>query len=252
MNIPYYNIEIERIFSQILHQPGSAIAVCSAVTGEGVTSVAAALAQRNLLAGRSTLLVDMNLHHPAIESLLDLETASFIPEQSISQSKLITTDNNAALLMSPQLVSVNNSQLVLTGITAPSGRKQVMKLRQPGILEEYIATWLQQFDNVIFDTSPLNHINARNINPERVAAACDGAILVVLAGQTTEAMVATAVDKLRTANAQLLGSILNDRDNPSLQHELMREVERLAPRFRWIRKRIHRFLRNNRLLTLEF
>jgi hypothetical protein len=74
---------------------------------------------------------------------------------------------------------------------------------------------------------------------------------VVLAGNTTEAMVSSAVDKLNTAGAQLLGCIYNDRDNPPLKDELLREVNRLEPRFSWFSRRIKKWLQQNRFLTLE-
>ncbi|MFT5879373.1 MAG: protein-tyrosine kinase [Moritella sp.] len=257
MNIPYQNIEIEQIYSQILSEPGTSIAVCAANSGEGVTSIALALAQRNLVAGRSTLVVDLNIYRPAIKSLLDFDVLlplganrtgnSAENEAATSAVHSINTER----LMPPQLVTTDNNTIALTGVTAPSKREHIMKLRQPGVLEKYVYNWLQQYDNVIIDTSPINRINARNIPPERVAAACDGAILVVLAGHTTEAMLSTAVSKLNTANAQLLGCIFNDHDNPSLKNELIREAERLAPRFGWLSKRLKKFLCNNRLLTLE-
>jgi protein-tyrosine kinase len=249
MNIPYHNIEIEQIYSQILSEPGRSIAVCAANSQEGVTSIALALAQRNLMAGRSTLLVDLNMYRPALKSLLDIEAISLPDSNNVGINA--PHGINTEMLMPAQLITTENNAIALTGITAPSKREHIMKLRQPGILENCINNWLLQYDNVIIDTSPINRINARNIPPERVAAACHGAILVVLAGHTTEAMLSTAVGKLNTANAQLLGCVFNDHDNPSLKNELIREAERLEPGFGWLSKRLKKLLYNNRLLTLE-
>ena len=249
MSIPYHNMEIEQIYSQILSETGCSIAVCSANADEGVTSIALALAQRNLLAGRSTLLVDLNLYRPAMKNLLDI---AVIPSPSSIGTAIKTSIGiDSDMLLPAQLITADNNSIALTGITAPSQRQHIMKLRQPGTLEHYLSDWLQQYDNVIIDTSPLNKINARNIPPERVAAACDGAILVVLAGHTTEAMLTAAVSKLHTTNAKLLGCVFNDRDNPSLKNELIREAERLEPKLGWLSRRFKKFLDNNRLLTLE-
>jgi len=46
----------------VLGEGKRSIAISSANSGEGVSSIAQALVQRNLLAGHSTLLVDLNLH----------------------------------------------------------------------------------------------------------------------------------------------------------------------------------------------
>ncbi|MFT6926241.1 MAG: protein-tyrosine kinase [Psychromonas sp.] len=43
MRIPYQHIEIEQIYTQIFSDRKRAIAVCSANSGEGVTSLAIAL-----------------------------------------------------------------------------------------------------------------------------------------------------------------------------------------------------------------
>lgn len=235
MQIPAQNMEIEKIYSQLFTQRNQSIAICSANQGEGVTSIALALAQRNLLAGNTTLVVDFNLYRPSINKLMELNS----PKEKNE------------LFEDPQLVTTNNHPVALIGITSPERRDIILKLRKPGVLEQCIEKWRESYNTIIFDTSPLNRVNANNIPPERVAAACDGSILVVLAGSTTEAMVSSAVDKLNTTGAQLLGSIYNDRDNPSLKNELLREITRLEPRFTWITKWIKKQLHKNQFLTLE-
>ena len=259
MNIPYQNMEIEQIYTQLLSDPHTSIAICSAEEGEGVTSLALALAQRNLLAGHSTLFVDLNLYHPAIKSSLAIDSTETIPNklQAPLQVKVHqkenenVTNNNMNSLTEPQLVSNSESPIVINGIVAPTKREHIMKLRQPGVLEKHINQWLEQYDTVIIDTSPLNRLNSQNIPAERVAAACDGSILMVLAGQTSEDSIATALTKLNNANAQLLGCVFNDRDNPKLKDELLRETQRLEPLFSWLSKPLKKIINKSRLLTLE-
>jgi len=240
-NIPYQNMEIEQIYTQIMSEQGKAIAICSANSGEGVTSLAFALAQRNLLAGHSTLLVDLNLYRPAVHRQLE------IIEPICSHTNPISS----AVLATPQLVSVSDHNLTVTGIHAPNQREDIIRLRQPGVLEQCINEWLKEFDSVLIDTSPLNRVNAQNIPAQRVASACHGAVLVVLAGKTSEVMISNAVDKLKTSNVNLLGSVFNDRDNPSLKNELLREAQRIGNKCTWLSRCIKKFINNNHLLTLE-
>lgn len=233
-SIPPLNLEVERVFAQLQATAVRSVAVTSANAGEGTTSLALALAQRCLLAGKSTLVVDLNLYHPTLKSMLDIEENS-----------------QQTLLNSPQLIGSDSQEIVVTGITVPTQREVMMKLRQTGVLEQCIAELSNQYDCVIFDTTPINRINANNIPAERVAAACDGTLLTVLAGKTTEAMVSSAIQRLHAAGGQLLGCIINDRDNPLLKDELLRQTERLPAKFQRIKNWLQKQIRNNRLLSLE-
>ena len=90
-----------------------------------------------------------------------------------------------------------------------------------------MVRWLEHYDVVLFDTSPLNALNRGNIPADQVCGACEGAVLVVLAGVTPTAMVQRAVDKLTRAEANLMGAVFNDRLNPGLASEILRELNRL-------------------------
>lgn len=248
MRIPAHSAEIERVYNQTLATGQRALAICSANAGEGVTSLAMALTQRNLMAGRSTLLVDMNLYHPSLQGLFEPEADGF---NSISNSTISSSTQLTATLGQPQLVTAKQNAVALTGVTTPKRRDMIMQLRRPGVLEQCIHEWQQHFDSVVFDTSPLNRVNANNIPPEQIAAACDGCILTVLAGLTTEAVINAALEKLNAAGVNLLGCVFNDRDNPSLKDELLREVQRLEPHFNGLARWLKQQLRQNRLLSLE-
>ncbi len=235
MPFPAHTMEIERIYTQVLEAGHRSVAVTACRSGDGVSSLTQALAQRNLLAGRSTLVVDLNLYRPSLIPLLALNHG----------------DPSAGVFQAPQLMGVADRTIALTGISAPGGRETLVKLRTPGTLEQCISRWCEHFDTVLFDTSPLSRINANNLPAERAAAACDATLLVVLAGDSSKAMVSEAVQRLKTAGANLVGCILNDRHNPPLRTELLREIQRLGPRFDWLRRRLERRVRDSRLLALE-
>ena len=254
MKIPYQHIEIEQIYSQVFTTPKRAIAICSANSGEGVTSLVIALAQRHLMTGHTILVVDLNLYRPGLKNMLDItDNSQDLGITNNSQDLGITNNSqeNSSILSVPQLVTTKQkNQLAISGIKAPLLHEVNIKLRQPGVLEKYIEEWLKNYDSVIIDTSPLNRINAQNIPPERIAAACDGAVLIVLAGQTHEAMICSAVKKLNSTKAQLLGCVINDFKNPSLKTELLREVQRIR-KFKWLRNRLTKLITNFQLLNLD-
>ena len=234
MIYPAQNIEIERVYRQILAASPCSAAIMAASAGEGVTSMALALAQRSLLAGRSTLLVDLNFYRPALTPLLSLPEAQ-----------------PGGLFCPPQLVGLADESVALTGIAAPRSRDALLRLRKPGLLQAAIRQWHESYDTVLFDTSPLNQINANNLPAEQVAAACDTSVLVVLSGHTTAPMVEAAMNKLVATGAQLGGCVLNDRHHPSLRSELLRETGRLHPRFHRLRTWLENSLLRHRLLSLE-
>lgn len=242
MNFPCQNMEIEQIYSQILTTGVASLAICSANSGEGVTSLLVTLAQHSLLAGRSTLIVDLNLYRPAFKSILPL------PEITNSSSELTTINSTFTV---PQLVTIPNTGIIITGITAPHGREHINKLRQPGVLEQCIKEWQSQYDIVLIDTPPINRINAQNIPAQRISAACDGTLLMVLAGQTSEEMISLAMHKLKASDAYLVGCIYNDCHNASLKNELLRQLQRFDRHFGRLLSPIKNLINNNETLKLE-
>lgn len=269
----YQHVELEQVYAQVLDDPNKAIAVCSANAGEGVTSLAQALAKRNLMAGYSTLYVDFNLYHPNLKPIFlsnkievsdevsdianDLNVDKPISALASRKSHRDESDAERAdedkkyIIGSPQLTSIEGDNGVLVGIVAPTARNKIIKLKQAGYLEKCIAQWKTEYDTIIIDTSPINRINANNLSAMRVASACDGAILSILSGHTTQAMLYTAMEKLKANKVNLIGCVYNDRYSPSLKDELIRQVDRLFPTENVIRHYLYQFLFKNKLLSLE-
>lgn len=234
MLMPSTSVEIDRIYSRLHSEKIRTVTITSANAGEGVSSVALSLAQRSLLADRSTLIVDLNLYRPAFHSALPL-----------------TVDSTNSVLHEPELVSFAETPIVLTGITAPTHRETILQLRQQQVLNNQIQHWLEEYDLIIFDTSPINRVNANNIPAERVAAACDACLFVVMAEVTTQSMLVEAVEKLKNEQVNIVGCVFNDKYNPSLKDELLRELNRLPPwNNRYINK-LKKFIQQSSFLSQE-
>jgi Mrp family chromosome partitioning ATPase len=191
--------EAESLWRAIAQAELRSVAVVAAAPGEGCTSVAETLWRRAAEAGRSALLVDLNRDRPA---------------PSLRQ-----------LSAEPGVVArLGNSGL---GVLAEPGEAALANWRDPNRLREALAGWHQQWDTVVLDTAPLLAKGAQGLPGLAAAAAADAAVLVVLAGRTDANQVREAAEALRMAGARLLGSVLNDRDNPALRAELEREARRL-------------------------
>lgn len=203
-------LEIEHIYSQSLGKGMRSIAVCAATSGEGVSTLACALAERHQKNGRETLLVDMNLYRPSIDQRFDLTAAP---------RALLADTTQAVVQVSPRLH------------IAPVDPINALRFRQQDVLAEAFRQWTQQYDAIVIDTSPLNAINRNNIPAEQVCACAEGVLMMVRSTITTESALLQAHARLTRQGANVLGVVLNDQDCPPLADELVREARRLD---RWL------------------
>jgi Mrp family chromosome partitioning ATPase len=121
--------------------------------------------------------------------------------------------------------------------------------RDPVKLAAQASAWRAAWDLVIFDTAPLLDQGVAGVPPLSVAAAVEAAILLVLAGRTAASDVREVQQRLERARARLIGTVLNDRDNPSLLAEMEREAARLGRFAPGVARRIQGGLRRSSLLA---
>ena len=231
---PIHYAELQAVYAQTVVKGHRSIAISSAESGEGVSTLAYALAQRAAAAGRNTLLIDFNLYRPIINELLNVPRQTWSPEDE--------SGDNAIVRFPEESYAV---------LAAPIGASAAVPFREQHVLEERLKMWLDEFDCIIADTSPLNNVNARNIPAELVCASCEATVQVVLAGRTAETNIRRAVDRLRDAQANLIGTVLNDKYNPHLADEMIRETKRLDKYVPGLMEKIRRKIRQSPLFTAK-
>ncbi|PKF54152.1 protein SypD [Alteromonadales bacterium alter-6D02] len=250
IEIPTHYIELERIYAATFSRERRAVAVVSTYPGEGVSSVVMALAKRNIQAGRSTLVVDFNLHSPLLSTQAQARAPRFnrlkLSVPTYSAKQLVHAPINFKSCTS--IIPVADKLSILAG---PATREAMLRMREPEMLRSKVKQWLKQFDVVIFDTSPVSLNNGGNLPPELVASACDGAILTVLAGQTTTTALSNTLNKLQSAEVLLLGSVINDQYNPTLRDELVRKLNFIGKISPWLARKLKDKIMRNNLLALE-
>jgi protein-tyrosine kinase len=226
--------QFENIYQRSLGSGMRSVAIISSSQGEGVSSLAVALVQRHLLTGRSALFVDLG------------------SSESTQLNALPAPANGIPVAPTePQLLTSAEDSFALLGIPAPANNKANLQWRNPGILENYIGAWLDQFDAVIIDAGNFNRESPALVSAELIVGACDSTLLVVMAGSTTEPTVRHTCARIMSAGGKLAGCVLNERYNPSLKQELLRESERLPAVLQAVQKSIVRWINRNRLLSLE-
>jgi protein-tyrosine kinase len=234
VEFPEHYVELERVYSRTIGQGVRSLAITSADEREGVTTLVVALAKRNRFSARSTLVVDLNLHRPALHTRFGLTHVPPPPDG----------------LHGPDALPRVTLGEGLTVIPAPTDRRETILMRERHRLDQYLEVWLGQFDVVIFDTTPINGSNKGDFPPERVCQSCEGTILVVLAGITPASGLRAALDKLGAVQANLLGTVLNDQHNPSLE-ELGRQTKRFDRILPGVAQRVRGRIRASKRLNLE-
>lgn len=189
---------------RVLHQrlmriaalrPLRTIAVTSAGRREGRTTTAANLALTAAQAGRATILVEADLRHPSLAARLDIAPRPGLAEVIEGTAEL----GQAVVRVGPLAV-----------LCAGEARDAAALLRSPRA-----ATVVEQlrigYELVVLDAPPALAFS----DGDPLAAAADGALLVVRAGTTPRQVVRLAVESL---GDRAVGIVLNDVEAGSLAH----------------------------------
>lgn len=227
MSIPSTHAEIEQIYLAAELAGCKSLCITACQSDEGVTSVASALTERYLLAGHKALLVDLNMFNPAFK---ELNLAS-------------NTDSDT------QWIEHVDSHQLFTGVAVPNDQSTQLAYKDPTFMSNAVSEWEGQFDRVIVDTSPLLQVNHRNIPAQSVASACDKTILVVKGGNTTSGQIEKAIELLSSGKIDLLGTVLNVKDQPPLSIEIVREINRIPFLPKKLRQKIKNYLYQNEFLS---
>ncbi len=227
--LPIHYAEVEAIYNQTIGSGYTTLAITSAKVGEGKTTVAQALVERAQLTGKKVLLVEMNTFNPALSEKLRLSMCN-----QLKDNEIIAVENKGYSLL-----------------PAPQNMSDVLQYREANLLLEAINTWLIDFDCIIFDTSALTSLNQSNIPAEIICGVCEGAILVIEAGATPASLIQESIEKLKLKKVNLIGSILNDKNNPSLLTELQRETYRLNNLFPNLMAKLRSKLANTVLFNVS-
>ena len=68
---------------------------------------------------------------------------------------------------------------ILASAGGPTVSSTQLTYKDPATLQKAVSKWLEKYDRVIIDTSPLLNVNKGIIRAQSVASACDCALIVV-------------------------------------------------------------------------
>jgi polysaccharide biosynthesis transport protein len=175
-------------------QPGTALGITSAATGEGKSMHALALARTAALARENVVLVDADLHRSGVTRLLNQDfrfTLSDFLQGRCTADDVIAIEERSGVHFVPS--------------TSADVSWTSHDLHRFFNFVDYLK---DRFSIVIIDLPPIVGI----ADTIRLAMAADGIALVIRWGRTERQFVQFALDALRNAGVSTIAVILNDID----------------------------------------
>lgn len=176
-------------------KPLKTLMITSAIQGEGKSTVGSNLAVEYAKKGMQVLLVDADLRRPTIHHTFG-----------------VSNQRGLSSWLSGQLVDVNDAIYPVLDhlFVMPSGPKppNPAELLASDKMTEFLTVATRKLDLVIVDAPPVLPVTDARI----LAGQVDGTVLVVRQNFVEKVAVRQAVNALKNARTQLLGTVLNDVD----------------------------------------
>lgn len=182
-----------RLLYSMPERPPRTIMVTSLEAGDGKTSLATnlAIALAQLGAGE-VLLLDGNLRHPELHTLLDVPRSPGLSTFLAGQAEL-------PAVLKP--TEVPNLYLIPAG-RLPTNPAELLASRR---LVQALEALAERFEHIVFDTPPLFGVSdALNLAPR-----LEGVILVLRHGRASRDAAQEALQRLAFVRANLLGVVVN-------------------------------------------
>ncbi|REL28015.1 tyrosine-protein kinase family protein [Thalassotalea euphylliae] len=230
-DLPCHYAEVEAVYSQTLGANYRTLAVTSAAPGEGKSTLAEALVKRAQAAGKKVLLVELNTFNPVLKARLDAvqKQASTVQVNESSQCQEASHKDHEAASNGDKNGTFSLNEQGYSVLAVSGNVALINQYREASLLSSAIHHWLNEFDCIVFDTASLAMLNQHNIPADTVCQMCDGAVLVVEAGKTPANLIEEGIEKLVAKQVNIVGTVINDKTNPSLLAEMIRETYKLDP-----------------------
>ncbi|PYQ65555.1 MAG: hypothetical protein DMF53_05260 [Acidobacteria bacterium] len=169
-----------------------AIAVTSAVAGEGKTATASNLAVVLAQLGRQVLLVDCDLRKPRLHQVFRVSNRFGLVNQ------LTATAESETVFLPTE---VPNLWLTPSGPIPPNPSELLSSDR----MRDWLKAVRARFDFVVLDTPPALAVTDATI----VGMLADGVVLTLRSGKVTREEARLCRDRLRQSGIKILGAVLN-------------------------------------------
>ncbi|MEP6651720.1 MAG: polysaccharide biosynthesis tyrosine autokinase [Myxococcales bacterium] len=173
--------------------PLHTIVVTSPGPQEGKTTTAINLAVTFALAGNKVLLIDTDMRRPRVHRSFGISNTAGLSTAILGAVSIRELAHKT---------EIENLEVVPCGPTPPNPAELIHTEKFANLLRECT----QYYDRVILDSPPTSAVT----DPVVLGTMVDGVLLVVRANRTTREAAAQARRQLATANANLIGVVINE------------------------------------------
>lgn len=192
MIIPSQYQELESVSEQIAQQNARCLVFISPNEGTGNTSLALSVAKRLGEQNERVLFIDVNSSNPSVDSFKEHLPES-LPEWSFSDIS----------------VQLNNHKLFGFYFLSISALTDIERVRDKDVFSMALAMLKQEFDYIIFDTSPLLRRNSGNFPTQLLLSESDLVFVSVAINKTTKEQLDLTVCELNKARCKRVEFIAN-------------------------------------------
>jgi polysaccharide biosynthesis transport protein len=193
---PQFQEALRTIRTRILLSPVAArmraLAITSSGPGEGKTVLASNLAISMVAGGRSVLLIDADMRRPQVHRVFDLSLGPGLSNVLAGEVKALDAVRESSakgLFVLPAGANVANASEILDNEA----------------LSNLIEGFSKRYDLIILDCPPAMAVADTSI----IANAALSVLFVVRAGSTKGDVARAAIERIKSAQAQVIGVVLN-------------------------------------------
>lgn len=180
--------------SSNVERPPQALILTSALPGEGKSTVAVSLAVTTASLGHKTVLVDFDLHRCGATKAVGMESErGRIREYLVGRAKV------------DEIITSNTGIACLDVIAASTGPELPSSLLSSSQMRRLMKSLRSRYDFIVLDTPASLIVNDVGL----LVPYSDAVLMVVRWGETREAELKDAMEKLRQNNASLIGTCIN-------------------------------------------
>jgi Mrp family chromosome partitioning ATPase len=224
--IPEQYQEIESICESLNRHNARCVVFDSFHSRSGTSSLAISVARRLGNQKERVLLIDLNAYNP------------------IKSSKQITIpDDLANWCFSDVTCQLNTQQVENFHFLSISTIDDLNKVREKEIFEMAIKMLKQEFDYILFDTSPLLQKNSANFPHHLLSSVSDLVVLNVALGKTSQDELDNTIINLKKSGCKNIEYIVTQMYMPPLGLRLIESVNKRLKHFPKIKQKLIRFIK---------
>ena len=174
--------------------PPRVVQVTSSIPNEGKTTFATSLATTLAKAGQSTVLIDLDFHHPSVAGELGIEPERCLVDYMVGDATLDDI--------------LYHSEFGLTVVPIRRQSPDPSVLINSKRMHQLMALLREQYDQVVVDSPPLLLVS----DPKSISGLVDASILLVRWQETGADKARNALDELDAVNARVAGAVLAQVD----------------------------------------